>query len=405
MAPQLIYGTDEHGEFNQAWRYDLATGEKTPLIQGRLGRDVRHLLAFRPLSRRRHQRRRLDRRSPSSTPDRWQGRSSLTGVPAGDLGQVRFNRDETRSPSPSRPTPRPSDVFTADLATGVATRLTTPQSRDRRADCSWRPTVVRYKSFDGLDDPRHPLSPHGASARKSRPGVIVLRAWRPGGQSRKRLFGDDPAPRQSRLRRAARQQSRLVGLRQDLLPHGRQAARRGRSRRRRPCGAKYLRIARLGAWTTRSPSWAAPTAATWSPQPSPSVPEAFNAGIEHLRRHQLGAHADLDPAMVGRFSEALYDEMGDPGDRRRTPPPHLAAVPRRQHHEAPARHPGRQRSARAAGRERRTGRRREAPTTCPSNTSSSPTKATASCARKTASRRPGGLPALPGSIPERRHAA
>ena len=53
---QLVYSTDEHGEFNQAWTYDLASGERKPLIQADWDVLVRRVLGVRPLSRLGHQR-------------------------------------------------------------------------------------------------------------------------------------------------------------------------------------------------------------------------------------------------------------------------------------------------------------------------------------------------------------
>ena len=44
----LVYGTDEYGEFSQAWRHDLQNGTRSPLIGGALGCQLRRLLAVRP---------------------------------------------------------------------------------------------------------------------------------------------------------------------------------------------------------------------------------------------------------------------------------------------------------------------------------------------------------------------
>ena len=69
------------------------------------------------------QRGRLDRSSPSPT-RAPAGRSRLRGVPDGDLGGVRFNRDETQIAFTVASDTSPADIFVADLATGQARRLT-----------------------------------------------------------------------------------------------------------------------------------------------------------------------------------------------------------------------------------------------------------------------------------------
>ena len=49
---------------------------------------------------------------------------TLRGVPDGDLGGVRFNRDETMIAFTVASDTSPADIFVADLATGQARRLT-----------------------------------------------------------------------------------------------------------------------------------------------------------------------------------------------------------------------------------------------------------------------------------------
>ena len=97
---------------------------------------------------------------------------------------------------------------------------------------------------------RHPLSSRarrGAAARRPRSSGSTAD---PGGQSRRGYYADDSAPRQSRLRRARGQQPRLVGLRQDLLPPRRQAARRRRPKGQRR-GAQLPRRHSTGSTASR----------------------------------------------------------------------------------------------------------------------------------------------------------
>ncbi|MBU4039172.1 MAG: S9 family peptidase, partial [Alphaproteobacteria bacterium] len=120
---QLIYGTDEHGEFNQAWTYDLATGAKAPLIQADW--DVL-FVSWSPSGRYRVSALNADASTELTLLDTTTGRPvRLTGLPGGDIGQVRFNADETRIAFTVSSDTAPNDVWTADLATGQARRLAT----------------------------------------------------------------------------------------------------------------------------------------------------------------------------------------------------------------------------------------------------------------------------------------
>jgi len=178
----LIYGTDEHGEFNQAWRYDLATGEKTPLIQAEW--DVMFVI-YSPSGRYRVSAVNADASTEVSILDTQSGRPvRLTGVPAGDLAQVRFNRDETRIAFTVASDTSPSDIFTAPLSTGQATRLTHALNPEINEELLVEATVVRYPSFDGLQIPGILYRPRTASAANPAPALVLVHGG-PGGQSRR----------------------------------------------------------------------------------------------------------------------------------------------------------------------------------------------------------------------------
>ncbi|HEX8900156.1 S9 family peptidase [Vitreimonas sp.] len=178
----LIYGTDEHGEYNQAWRYDLASGEKTPLIQAEW--DVMFVV-HSPSGRYRVSAINADASTDVTILDtRTNTPIRLSGVPAGDLGQVRFNRDETRIAFTVASDTSPADVFTAPLNTGVATRLTHALNPAINEALLVEATVERYPSFDGLQIPGILYRPRTAS-RTNRVPALVLVHGGPGGQSRR----------------------------------------------------------------------------------------------------------------------------------------------------------------------------------------------------------------------------
>ncbi len=181
-SKQLVYGTDEHGEFAQAWTHDLATGEKKELLKADW--DVM-FVTYSPSGRYRVSAINEDASSKLTLLDQTTGQPvALSGVPAGDIGGVRFNRDETKIAFTLASDTSPSDVFVADLATGAATRLTTSLNPAIDEAMLVEGEVVRYKSFDGLEIPAILFKPKGASADAKVPAVIDVHGG-PGGQSRK----------------------------------------------------------------------------------------------------------------------------------------------------------------------------------------------------------------------------
>lgn len=178
----LIYGTDEHGEFNQAWRYDLASAAKTPLIQAEW--DVMFVV-HSPSGRYRVSAVNADASTEVTILDTQTQRNvRLTGVPAGDLGGVRFNRDETRIAFTVASDTSPSDIFTAPLSTGEATRLTHALNPEIDEEMLVEATVERYPSFDGLRIPGILYRPRTASASTPVPALVLVHGG-PGGQSRR----------------------------------------------------------------------------------------------------------------------------------------------------------------------------------------------------------------------------
>jgi dipeptidyl aminopeptidase/acylaminoacyl peptidase len=109
---------------------------------------------------------------------------TLRGVPAGDLGGVRFNRDETRIAFTVASDTSPSDIFVANLANGQARRLTralNPAIDERQLVTA---TVARFPSYDGVQIPGILYRPREASAANPVPAVVLVHGG-PGGQSRR----------------------------------------------------------------------------------------------------------------------------------------------------------------------------------------------------------------------------
>jgi dipeptidyl aminopeptidase/acylaminoacyl peptidase len=178
----LIFATNEHGEYNQAWSHDLTTGARAAVIEADW--DVM-FVTFSPSGRYRVSGVNVDASTELTLLDTQSGAEVvLKGVPAGDLGQVRFDRKEERIAFTVASDTSPSDVFVADLATGEAKRLTTALNPAIDETQLVEATVVRYPSFDGLEIPSILYKPKGASAANPAPALVYVHGG-PGGQTRR----------------------------------------------------------------------------------------------------------------------------------------------------------------------------------------------------------------------------
>lgn len=181
-SKQLVYSTDEFGEYNQAWTYDLASKEKKELIKADW--DVMFVM-YSPTGKYRVSGINENASTKLTILDQTSGKPvAVTGVPTGDINNVRFNRDESKIAFTVASDTSPADVFVADLATGAAMRLTKNLNPAIDETMLVDGEVVRYKSFDGLDIPAILFKPKGASADAKVPAVVDVHGG-PGGQNRK----------------------------------------------------------------------------------------------------------------------------------------------------------------------------------------------------------------------------
>ena len=98
-SSKLVYSTNEHGEFDQAWTYDLETGEKAPLVSADW--DVMFVF-YSDSGRYRVSATNDDARTRVQILDTQSGEDlELPGLPPGDLAQVRSRLvDERRNRRP-----------------------------------------------------------------------------------------------------------------------------------------------------------------------------------------------------------------------------------------------------------------------------------------------------------------
>jgi dipeptidyl aminopeptidase/acylaminoacyl peptidase len=178
----IIYGTNETSEFDQAWTYTIAGGRRGLLIRDNW--DVMFVLhsqsgRYRVSAINEDGSTRL-----TITDTRTRRPVRLTGLPDGDVGGVRFNRDETMIAFTVASDTSPADIFVADLATGRARRLThalNPAIDERQLVTA---SVARFPSYDGTRIPGILYRPREASAAHPVPAVVLVHGG-PGGQSRR----------------------------------------------------------------------------------------------------------------------------------------------------------------------------------------------------------------------------
>lgn len=177
----LVYATDEHGEFMQAWKYELQSGDSSVLVEAPW--DVSYV-TFSPSGRYRVTGVNADARTEVSLLDTHTGTGvALPELPRGDLRNVRFSADETHITLIVNADDSPSNIHVIDLTDNHARQLT--KALNPAIDQSHLVTseVIRYKSFDGLEIPSILYKPLGASAENPVPALVLVHGG-PGGQTR-----------------------------------------------------------------------------------------------------------------------------------------------------------------------------------------------------------------------------
>ena len=178
---ELIYGTNEHGEFRQAWSYDIETGERAPYLAADW--DVM-FLSFSRSGRYRVVGTNEDARIRVAVTDLETGAPlSLPELPEGAVGQVRFSRDETQMAFMLFSDTSTPDIYHVDLAAGTVKRHTKTLNTAIEEDRLVAAEVVRYPSYDGLEIPSILYRPKDASAENPAPALVWVHGG-PGGQSR-----------------------------------------------------------------------------------------------------------------------------------------------------------------------------------------------------------------------------
>lgn len=178
----VLIGTDQNGEFQQAIRHDLASGANTPLIQADW--DVSFVF-YSPSGRYRVSGLNADAKTELTLLDATTSQPvAMTGLPDGDIGNVRFSEDEKTIAFTVSSDTSPADVFVADLTTGEAKRLTHALNPAIDENALVEATIVRYPGEGGVMIPAVLYKPKGASAANPAPAIVLVHGG-PGGQTRR----------------------------------------------------------------------------------------------------------------------------------------------------------------------------------------------------------------------------
>jgi dipeptidyl aminopeptidase/acylaminoacyl peptidase len=178
---ELYYSTNERSEFDEAWSYDLASGERKPIIQARW--DVA-FVGFSENGRYRVSATNEDARTVITVIDTKTGRKvTLPELPEGDILGVTISRSETKLAFYLNGDTSPSNLFVLDLGSGKYTKLTEALNPAIDRANLVEGKRIKYKSFDGLSIPAILYRPHQASSGAPAPALVWVHGG-PGGQSR-----------------------------------------------------------------------------------------------------------------------------------------------------------------------------------------------------------------------------
>ncbi len=178
----LVYGTDEFGEFTQAWTYDLSSGDKEMLLEDDW--DI-SFVSYSPSGRYRVHGANVDASTEVTIYDTENGQplSPPQNLPQGDMGSVRFTSDESKIAFTVNASVSPSNIFTADIDGSNVKQHTQALNQEIDPAHLVEAEVVRYESFDGLEIPSILYKPKGASAENPAPALVWVHGG-PGGQTR-----------------------------------------------------------------------------------------------------------------------------------------------------------------------------------------------------------------------------
>ena len=304
---KLVYGTNERGEFTEAWTHDVTSGEKAVLVTADW--DVLGV-SFSPSGRYRVSTVNADGLWEVTFLDTSTGKPlALTGVPDGEVTQVCFSEDETRVAFGVNTDTSPRNVYVADLTTGEATRLTSALSAEIDEANLVTASIVRYPSFDGLEIPSIFYVPKTATPENPAPAVVWVHGG-PGGQSQKGYAADIQFLVNNGYAVLAANNRGSSGygktfFHMDDKRHGQEDLKDIVWGRTYLESLDYIDKDRIGVMGGSYGGYMTAAALAFHP-------EVFDVGVNIFGVTNWVRTLESIPAWWGSFRVALYDEMGDP---------------------------------------------------------------------------------------------
>ncbi|MGH1469240.1 MAG: alpha/beta fold hydrolase [Bdellovibrionales bacterium] len=178
---KLIYTTDAHGEFYEAWSYDLATKKHEPYFKAKW--DISYLYFSKKGNYRI-----MGINQDAQTHVRIDNIKTNTPVTLpkinGNVTGVRLSPSETKLAFYVQSDTSPSNLYTLDLESPAPKQITNSLSSTVLEKNLVNGHVVRYKSFDGLKIPSILFKPWVSNTDNKVPAIVFVHGG-PGGQSRK----------------------------------------------------------------------------------------------------------------------------------------------------------------------------------------------------------------------------
>ena len=303
----LVYGTDEHGEFSQAWRYDLQNGTRSPLIEAPW--DVSYV-DYSPSGRYRVSAINADATTRLTVHDTNAGSDLvLPALPQGNLGSVRFTAEETALALIVNADDSPPNIHLVDLVESGSRQLTQALNPEIDPAHLVRGEVVRYPSFDGLEIPSILYRPHGATVQRPAPALVWVHGG-PGGQSRtgysaviQHLVNHGYAVLAANNRGSSGYGKTFYHM--DDRRHGEEDLSDIVHARSYLASLDWIDGTRVGVIGGSYGGFIVAAALAFHPQ-------AFEVGIDIFGVTNWVRTLQSIPPWWASFREALYDEMGDP---------------------------------------------------------------------------------------------
>jgi prolyl oligopeptidase len=180
-SKSLYYNTDAHGEFFQAWTYELESGQHSPAVKADW--DVLYV-NFSRNGRFRVHGVNTDARTEVTIIDTSSGKKvAMPGLPDGDLTGIEFSPSEKLIALYLSSDTAPKNLYVVNIETGDYRKLTESLNPVIKQEHLVEGNVVRFDSFDGRKIPAILWKPKGASANNKAPAMVYVHGG-PGGQTR-----------------------------------------------------------------------------------------------------------------------------------------------------------------------------------------------------------------------------